>query len=84
MSENIVGRDGIQPYRFSECSRKSYLSTFSAGHALCLSNKPNMFEVGYTFSYGIYFLYWHDSHVVALKAPPFSQEFIAFPLLRYF
>ena len=57
MSENIVGRDGIQPYRFSECSRKSYLSTFSAGHALCLSNKPNMFEVGYTFSYGIYFLY---------------------------
>ncbi|CAG7819521.1 unnamed protein product [Allacma fusca] len=44
MSENIVGRDGIQPYRFSECSRRSYLSAFSAGHAICLSNKPNMFE----------------------------------------
>lgn len=45
MSESIVGQDGIQPYRFSDCSRSSYLSSINQGHAMCLQNKPNSVKV---------------------------------------
>lgn len=45
MSEKIVGQDGIQPYRFSDCSRKSYFSSINSGHAMCLINKPNTIDV---------------------------------------
>ncbi|XP_035704990.1 disintegrin and metalloproteinase domain-containing protein 11 isoform X4 [Folsomia candida] len=44
MSEKIVGQDGIQPYRFSDCSRKSYFTSINSGHAMCLINMPGRID----------------------------------------
>jgi len=49
MSESIVGKDGIQPYRFSDCSRSAYFSSINQGHAMCLQNKPNSVKVSNSF-----------------------------------
>jgi len=40
MSQTIVGLDGVQPYKFSECSLSDYHVTLQRGHAICLLNRP--------------------------------------------
>ena len=41
MQQKIVGQDNIQPYRFSECSLRSYINTIRDDLDKCLLNKPN-------------------------------------------
>lgn len=45
MAQSIVGLENVQPYKFSECSKKDYIDALRIGHGLCLLNKPN--EVRY-------------------------------------
>lgn len=45
MSQSIVGLENVQPYKFSECSRKDYIDALRIGHGLCLLNKPNELEM---------------------------------------
>lgn len=41
MAQSIVGLENVQPYKFSECSKKDYIDALRTGHGLCLLNKPN-------------------------------------------
>jgi len=41
MAQSIVGQENVQPYKFSECSKKDYIDALRTGHGLCLLNKPN-------------------------------------------
>ncbi|KAF0298579.1 Disintegrin and metalloproteinase domain-containing protein 19 [Amphibalanus amphitrite] len=41
MSANIVGKDSVQPYKFSQCSRLDYHKELERSHGLCLFNRPN-------------------------------------------
>lgn len=41
MAQSIVGLENVQPYKFSECSKKDYIDQLRTGHGLCLLNKPN-------------------------------------------
>lgn len=41
MAQSIVGKENVQPYKFSECSKKDYFDALQHGHGLCLLNKPN-------------------------------------------
>ena len=41
MRSSVIGDEGIQPYKFSTCSRKQFNSWMGDGHALCLLNYPN-------------------------------------------
>lgn len=47
MAQSIVGLENVQPYKFSECSKKDYIDQLRTGHGLCLLNKPN--EVSIVF-----------------------------------
>lgn len=50
MAQSIVGLENVQPYKFSECSKKDYIDQLRTGHGLCLLNKPN--EVSTFFGCG--------------------------------
>lgn len=41
MAQSIVGQENVQPYKFSECSRKDYADSLRIGHGICLMNRPN-------------------------------------------
>lgn len=41
MSATIVGKDNVQPYKFSQCSRNDYIKELQRSHGLCLFNRPN-------------------------------------------
>ena len=43
MRQSIIGEEGIQPYKFSTCSKNQFLRWMkrSPGTAQCLLNKPN-------------------------------------------
>jgi len=41
MSPGVSGTDGIQPYKFSTCSLKTFQKTMEQGSALCLLNRPS-------------------------------------------
>ncbi|XP_022224378.1 disintegrin and metalloproteinase domain-containing protein 11 isoform X4 [Drosophila obscura] len=45
MAQSIVGQENVQPYKFSECSKKDYIDALRTGHGLCLLNKPNEIEL---------------------------------------
>ncbi|XP_055390177.1 disintegrin and metalloproteinase domain-containing protein unc-71 isoform X3 [Condylostylus longicornis] len=45
MAQSIVGLENVQPYKFSECSKKDYIDALRTGHGLCLLNKPNEVEM---------------------------------------
>ncbi|XP_046802620.1 uncharacterized protein LOC111677536 isoform X5 [Lucilia cuprina] len=45
MAQSIVGQENVQPYKFSECSKKDYIDALRTGHGLCLLNKPNEIEM---------------------------------------
>ena len=45
MSANIVGKDNVQPYKFSQCSRLDYHKQLERSHGLCLFNRPNEVSV---------------------------------------
>lgn len=45
MAQSIVGLENVQPYKFSECSKKDYFDALRTGHGLCLLNKPNEVRV---------------------------------------
>ncbi|XP_067640129.1 disintegrin and metalloproteinase domain-containing protein unc-71 isoform X9 [Eurosta solidaginis] len=45
MAQSIVGQENVQPYKFSECSKKDYIDALRTGHGLCLLNKPNEVEM---------------------------------------
>ncbi|KAH8320110.1 hypothetical protein KR067_006204, partial [Drosophila pandora] len=45
MAQSIVGQENVQPYKFSECSKKDYIDSLRTGHGLCLLNKPNEIEL---------------------------------------
>ncbi|XP_037027838.1 disintegrin and metalloproteinase domain-containing protein unc-71 [Bradysia coprophila] len=45
MAQSIVGLENVQPYKFSECSKKDYIDQLRTGHGLCLLNKPNELEM---------------------------------------
>lgn len=55
MSQTIVGLDNVQPYKFSECSKKDYIDALRIGQGLCLLNKPN--QVCDHFIFCLYFYY---------------------------
>ncbi|XP_076327689.1 disintegrin and metalloproteinase domain-containing protein unc-71-like isoform X1 [Tachypleus tridentatus] len=44
MEQSIMGRDSIQPYQFSNCTKEDYLKTFKLGNGICLLNKPGELE----------------------------------------
>jgi len=44
MKSSLSGEDGIQPFKFSECSFKQFQHWMEQGSALCLLNRPS--EVG--------------------------------------
>ncbi|CAK9826956.1 Disintegrin and metalloproteinase domain-containing protein 11 [Anthophora retusa] len=44
MAKKIVGVSNVQPYTFSECSKKDYTELLRDGDAICLMNKPNELE----------------------------------------
>ncbi|XP_022252961.1 disintegrin and metalloproteinase domain-containing protein 9-like isoform X1 [Limulus polyphemus] len=41
MSASVLGKNQIQPYHFSTCSKEKYVYSLKSGHAICLLNKPN-------------------------------------------
>ena len=43
MRASVIGEDGIQPYKFSTCSKNQFFQWMrrSPGTAQCLLNKPN-------------------------------------------
>ena len=41
MAETIVGRENVQPYKFSECSLTEYVEKLRKGRGICLFNRPN-------------------------------------------
>ena len=43
MRASVIGEEGIQPYKFSTCSKNQFLKWMrrSQGQAQCLLNKPN-------------------------------------------
>lgn len=45
MAQSIVGSENVQPYKFSECSKKDYIDALRIGNGLCLLNKPNEVSV---------------------------------------
>ncbi|XP_035721048.1 disintegrin and metalloproteinase domain-containing protein 11-like isoform X18 [Vespa mandarinia] len=45
MAQSIVGLQNVQPYKFSECSKKDYIETLKSGSGICLFNKPNEIDV---------------------------------------
>ncbi|XP_073834320.1 disintegrin and metalloproteinase domain-containing protein mind-meld isoform X4 [Musca autumnalis] len=45
MAQSIVGQENVQPYKFSECSKKDYIDSLRTGNGLCLLNKPNEIEM---------------------------------------
>lgn len=47
MAQSIVGLENVQPYKFSECSKKDYIDALRIGHGLCLLNKPNEVSVSF-------------------------------------
>ncbi|XP_065578386.1 disintegrin and metalloproteinase domain-containing protein unc-71-like isoform X1 [Artemia franciscana] len=44
MAETIVGRENVQPYKFSECSLTEYVEKLRKGRGICLFNRPNQLE----------------------------------------
>ena len=41
MRPSVIGEEGIQPYKFSTCSRKEFDGFLGDGRLLCLLNNPN-------------------------------------------
>ena len=41
MRPSVIGEEGIQPYKFSTCSRKEFEGYLGDGRLLCLLNNPN-------------------------------------------
>ena len=41
MKPTVIGEEGIQPYKFSSCSRKQFNGYLEDGRLLCLLNNPN-------------------------------------------
>ena len=41
MKPSVIGEEGIQPYKFSTCSRKQFNGYLNDGRLLCLLNNPN-------------------------------------------
>ena len=41
MKSSVSGEEGIQPYKFSECSFKQFQRWMEQGSALCLLNRPS-------------------------------------------
>ncbi|XP_066151988.1 disintegrin and metalloproteinase domain-containing protein unc-71 isoform X6 [Euwallacea fornicatus] len=41
MAKSIVGKDNVQPYKFSDCSMSDYVDRLRTGSGQCLMNKPN-------------------------------------------
>ena len=41
MRPSVIGEEGIQPYKFSTCSRKQFNGYLGDGRLLCLLNNPN-------------------------------------------
>jgi len=41
MRPSVMGEEGIQPYKFSTCSRKEFDGYLGDGRLLCLLNNPN-------------------------------------------
>ena len=46
MRPSVIGEEGIQPYKFSTCSRKEFAGYLGDGRLLCLLNNPNSPEYG--------------------------------------
>lgn len=47
MAKSIVGKDNVQPYKFSDCSMTDYVDKLRTGMGQCLMNKPNEIPVSY-------------------------------------
>ena len=41
MRSSVIGDEGVQPYKFSTCSRKQFNGWMGDGRLLCLLNNPN-------------------------------------------